>query len=57
LTLSQGIAFYPFLWSKQAQDDLAATTRRAVPFAELVGVAADFTAQLDIPSPGFLGAY
>ncbi|MFF4575529.1 DUF2625 domain-containing protein [Streptomyces sp. NPDC001410] len=55
LDLSQGITVYPFLWSKEAQDDLAATTRRAVAMREVLGVAADFARQLGPADPGFLG--
>jgi hypothetical protein len=55
LTHAQGIAVYPFLWSDEAHDDLAATTRRPVPMSELLGVAADFARQLGPADPGFLG--
>lgn len=52
---TQGIAVYPFLWSAEAQADLAATTRQAVPLAEILGLQAEFCAQLGLPDPGFLG--
>ncbi|MFG3015129.1 DUF2625 family protein [Streptomyces cinerochromogenes] len=55
LDLSQGISVVPFLWSKEAHEDLAATSRRAVPLREVVGVAADFARQLGPADPGFLG--
>ncbi|MFI8241587.1 DUF2625 family protein [Streptomyces sp. NPDC085866] len=55
LDLSQGITVYPFLWSKEAHDDLAVTTRRAVAMREVLGVAADFARQLGPADPGFLG--
>ncbi|MGC4937660.1 DUF2625 family protein [Kribbella sp. DT2] len=54
---THGIAVYPFLWSTEARSDLPATSRRPVPMTELVGVATDFTAQIGLPSPGFLGNY
>ncbi|MFE6051382.1 DUF2625 family protein [Kitasatospora sp. NPDC056446] len=56
LALSQGITVYPFLWSPEAQADLSATSRRAVPMREVLGVAAEFAGQLGFPDPGFLGA-
>lgn len=56
LSLADGIAVYPFLWSQEAQADLAATTRSAVPMRELLEAAADAARQLGEPDPGFLGA-
>jgi Protein of unknown function DUF2625 len=56
LSLSHGIAVYPLLWSKEAQENLPATSRAAVPMREILGVAADFTRQTGLPDPGFLGA-
>lgn len=55
LTPSQGIAVFPFLWTKEAHADLAATSRRAVPMREVLGVAADFARQMGPADPGFLG--
>ncbi len=55
LAPSQGIAVHPFLWSKEARADLAATSRQAVPMREVLGVAADFARQLGSADPGFLG--
>ncbi|MFF2079051.1 DUF2625 family protein [Kitasatospora sp. NPDC058162] len=55
LTPSQGITVFPFLWSEQAQADIAATSRRAVPMREVLGVAADFAGQMGLADPGFLG--
>ncbi|MBO1331050.1 DUF2625 family protein [Streptomyces sp. VRA16 Mangrove soil] len=55
LTFSQGITVYPFLWSEEAHTDLAATSRRAVPMREVLGVAADFARQMGPGDPGFLG--
>ncbi|MCZ0990564.1 DUF2625 domain-containing protein [Streptomyces diastatochromogenes] len=53
--LAQGITVYPFLWSKEAHDDLAATSRRPVAMSEVLGVAADFARQMGPADPGFLG--
>lgn len=53
--LAQGITVYPFLWSKEAHDDLAATSRRPVAMREVLGVAADFARQMGPADPGFLG--
>lgn len=55
LAPSQGITVFPFLWSTEAQADLAATSRQAVPMREVIGVAADFARQTGAPDPGFLG--
>lgn len=55
LACAQGISVYPFLWSKEAHDDLAATSRRAVPMREVIGAAADFARQTGPSDPGFLG--
>jgi hypothetical protein len=56
LSFSQGITVYPFLWSRQAQENLPATRRTAVPMREILGVAADSARQMNQPDPGFLGA-
>ncbi|WP_377272611.1 DUF2625 family protein [Peterkaempfera sp. SMS 1(5)a] len=55
LAPSQGIAVFPFLWSEEAHADLAATSRRAVPMREVLGVAADVAGQMGPCGPGFLG--
>ncbi|MBM9504046.1 DUF2625 family protein [Actinacidiphila acididurans] len=55
LTPSQGISVVPFLWTEEAHADLAATSRRAVPMREVLGVAADFATQMGPSTPGFLG--
>ncbi|MFF3956444.1 DUF2625 family protein [Streptomyces sp. NPDC001890] len=55
LDFSQGISVYPFLWSKEAHADLAATSRRPVTMREVMGVAADFARQMGPSDPGFLG--
>lgn len=56
LTVGQGISIFPFLWSKEARADLAATSRRPVLMAELLGLSGDFCARMEIPAPGFLGS-
>ena len=56
LKFTQGISVYPFLWTKEAHADLAATSRRPVPMREILGVAADFARQMGPADPGFLGA-
>lgn len=55
LSLSEGISVFPFLWTEEAHADLAATSRRAVPMREILGVAADFALQMGPADPGFLG--
>lgn len=46
---------FPFLWTEEAHADLAATSRRAVPMREILGVAADFARGMGPADPGFLG--
>ncbi|MHA6758418.1 DUF2625 domain-containing protein [Streptacidiphilus sp. PAMC 29251] len=55
LDFTQGITVYPFLWSKEAHADLAATSRRPVPMCEVLGVTADCARQMGPADPGFLG--
>ncbi|MFF0292535.1 DUF2625 family protein [Kitasatospora sp. NPDC004614] len=55
LAADEGIAVYPFLWSEQAHEDLAATSRKPVPMRELLGIAGEFAQQVGLPDPGFLG--
>nr|WSX74382.1 DUF2625 domain-containing protein [Streptomyces sp. NBC_00899] len=55
LVPSQGITVFPFLWSKEAHADLAATSRRAVPMREVLGVAVDFAKRMGPDDPGFIG--
>jgi hypothetical protein len=52
---SQGISVVPFLWSEQAQQDLAATSRRPVPLGEVVALNREAAGQLNGVDPGFLG--
>jgi hypothetical protein len=56
LGLREGITTYPFLWSEEAQDDIAATTRKAVPLEQILGMHSSFCAQLGLGQPGELGA-
>ncbi|MGC9381467.1 hypothetical protein [Streptomyces sp. MH13] len=51
----QGLSFFPPLWSAEAQQNLSAASRRAVPMAELLGVSRDSCLQFDGADPGFLG--
>lgn len=55
LTLTQGITVFPYLWSKEAHENLSATSRRAIPMRQVIGVAADFATQMGPADPGFLG--
>ncbi|ALV38077.1 DUF2625 domain-containing protein [Streptomyces sp. CdTB01] len=52
----QGLSFFPPLWSAEARQDLPATSRRAVPMAELLQLSSDACPQFDGVDPGFLGA-
>jgi hypothetical protein len=45
LPLSHGITVYPFLWSREAHQDLAGTTRQPAPMTELFAVQAEFAAR------------
>ena len=54
--VSQGISHYPYLWTREAHEDLDATSRKAVPMREVLGMAADFARQFGPAAPGFLGA-
>jgi hypothetical protein len=51
---AQGISVFPFLWSKEAKD-VSTTSRRTVPMAGILGIAADFAKQIGVGDPGFLG--
>lgn len=54
LTGRQGLSFFPPLWSAEAHQRLLATSRRAVPMAELLGLSRD-SCLLDGVDPEFLG--
>lgn len=45
LPLSHGMTVYPFLWSREAHQDLAGTTRRPAPMAELFSLQDEFAAR------------
>lgn len=45
LPVSHGITAYPFLWSREAQQDLAGTTRRPAPMTELFSLQDEATAR------------
>ena len=45
LPLSHGITVYPFLWSREAHQDLDATTRRPAPITELFSLQDEFAAR------------
>lgn len=55
LTGRQGLSFFPPLWSAEARQDLLATSRRAVPMAELQRLSRNSCLQFDGADPGFLG--
>jgi hypothetical protein len=55
LNSAQGLSLFPPLWSAEARH-ISATSRRAVPMRELLGVARDSCRQFDGVDPGFLGA-
>lgn len=46
LPLSHGMTVYPFLWSREAHRDLAGTTRRPAPMAELFSLQDKFAARV-----------
>jgi hypothetical protein len=56
LDAGQGLSLVPPVWSEQAKLDLAATSRKPVPMAELLGLSAEYCDQLGRADPGFLGA-
>ncbi|MER5601767.1 DUF2625 domain-containing protein [Streptomyces sp. NPDC002265] len=56
LNSDQGLSLFPPLWSAEARQDISATSRRAVPMAELLGIGRDSCRQFDGVDPGFLGA-
>ncbi|WP_329279542.1 DUF2625 domain-containing protein [Streptomyces sp. NBC_00691] len=52
----RGLTVHPPLWSAEAHQDLAATSRRVVTMAELLDLERETSARLDERDPGFLGA-
>ncbi|MCP2283444.1 Protein of unknown function DUF2625 [Promicromonospora umidemergens] len=53
----RGLNFFPPLWTKEAHEDLGATSRAVVPMAELVGLARSTAAQIDGTDLGPLGTF
>ncbi|WP_344106206.1 DUF2625 family protein [Myceligenerans crystallogenes] len=53
----RGLNVFPPLWSRQAHEDLDATSRRDVPMAELVEMARSAAAQIDGVDVGPLGSF
>ncbi len=45
LPMSHGISVYPFLWSREAQQDLASTTRQPASMTELFSLQDEFAAR------------
>ena len=56
LGLRDGITVYPFLWSQEAQEDMASTSRKAVPLGQILDLHASSCVQLGLAEPGELGA-
>jgi hypothetical protein len=53
LRLDQGLTVYPFLCTKEARQDMAATTRSAAPIDQVIGFQADLAGQLvEVPDGG-----
>ncbi|MFE3784666.1 DUF2625 family protein [Amycolatopsis sp. NPDC059090] len=55
LGLRDGISVYPFLWSAEAQREIAATIRKPVPLELILSMHGDFCVQFGLPKPGWLG--
>jgi hypothetical protein len=55
LGLRDGITVYPFLWSQEAQQDMAATTRKPAPLDQILSMHAVSGDQLGLAQPGELG--
>jgi hypothetical protein len=45
LPVSHGITVYPFLWSREAHQDLAGAARRPAPMAQLFSLQDEFAAR------------
>jgi Protein of unknown function DUF2625 len=56
LGLRDGISVYPFLWSQEAQQDMASTNRTPAPLAQILDLHAGFCDQLGVVQPGELGS-
>jgi hypothetical protein len=57
LSGDRGLNVYPPLWSREAHEDLGATSRADVPMAELVELARSTAAQIDGADLGPLGTF
>lgn len=57
LSGDSGLNFFPPLWTREAHEDLAATSRAVVPMSELVGLARSTAAQIDGVDLGTLGTF
>jgi hypothetical protein len=55
LSLRDGISVFPCLWSQEAQQDMAATTRSAVALEQILDMHAGSCTALDLDDPGELG--
>jgi Protein of unknown function DUF2625 len=55
LSLRDGISVFPFLWSQEAQQDMAATTRSPIPIEQLLDMHAASCAQFGLDDSGELG--
>lgn len=55
LSPRDGITVYPFLWSQEAQEDMAATTRKPAPLHQILDMHAAMCDQLGLAAPGELG--
>jgi hypothetical protein len=55
LGLRAGISVYPFLWSQEAQEDMAATARKPIPLDQILSVHTASCDQLGLAQPGELG--
>jgi len=51
LGLREGISVFPFLWSQEAQQDMAATSRKPVPLEQILGMNEDMREQLGVGEP------
>ena len=56
LDTRHGLSVFPPLWSAEARQDLAATSRRPISMAEILALSRDTCLQLNGTDPGFLGA-